>query len=199
MSLFDLLFIAVFLASVGSLLAAVVVALGARIALALRILRIWGIFAAIYLGIVAVASFFWPRRVFAVGEPLCFDDWCIAVEKVSSDPLRGSASIVANLRISSRARRVSQRERGVVAYLTDSLGRRFDPVRSETAASFDILLQPGESALVICAYEVPADAHDLGLVIAHEGGFPIGRFIIGDEAWFHKPAILRLQPSQPLR
>jgi hypothetical protein len=199
MSLFDLLFIAVFLVSVACLIGAVVVTLGARFALARRILRIWGICAASYLGVVVVASLFWPRRVFSVGEPLCFDDWCIAVEGVSSTPAGGRVSMVATLRISSRARRVSQREKGVVVYLTDNSGRRFDAVRSEPAASFDILLQPGESVLATRTYEVPADSRELGLVIAHEGGFPIGWFIIGNEAWFHRPAILRLQHSQSTR
>jgi hypothetical protein len=43
---------------------------------------------------------------------------------------------------------------------------------------------------------VPAEAALLAVVIvviAHEGGFPIGWFIIGYDTWFRKPPIVRLQ------
>jgi hypothetical protein len=33
----------------------------------------------------------------------------------------------------------------------------------------------------------------VGAVIAHEGGFPIGWFIIGYDTWFRKPPLAPLQ------
>jgi hypothetical protein len=98
-----------------------------------------------------------------------------------------------DLRLTSRARRVSQRENNVVVYLTDQQGRRYDPVADTAATPIHVLLQPQESVVASRSFLVPAEAKDLGLVVAHEGGFPIGWFIIGYDTWFNRPAILRLQ------
>jgi hypothetical protein len=80
MSLFDLLFIALVLASVVILSSAAILALIGRRARAMATLRGYAIGAAVYLGVVILVSLVAPRRVLSVGEPLRFDDWCIAVE-----------------------------------------------------------------------------------------------------------------------
>jgi len=192
MTVFDLLFIALFLTSVATLLWAAVLVLGGRGARALRIFRAWAIGAAIYLGVVALTSIFWPRRVLSVGQPECFDDWCIGVDSFARTPGQGTITYVVTLRLSSRARRAPQREQNVVVYLSDARGRRYNPAPAGAAAPFDVRLQPEESVAAARAFEVPADAQGLGLVITHEGDFPIGWFIIGYETWFHKPAIVPL-------
>ena len=56
----------------------------------------------------------------------------------------------------------------------------------------NVQLGPQESVAVTRTFEVPTNAQELGLVIDHEGGFPIGWFIVGYETWFHKPTIVRL-------
>jgi hypothetical protein len=187
MNIFDLLFIALFLAGVGTLLTALLWVLRQQFARALRVLRTLLICAAVYMCVVAISSLFIPRRVLSIGESECFDDWCIGVESSSPPPY------VVSLRLQSRARRVPQRENNVVVYLTDSAGRRYDPLPDPSAVPFNVLLQPQESVLATRRFQTPANARDLGLVIAHEGGgFPIGWFIIGYETWFRKPAIGRL-------
>jgi len=193
MSLFDLLFIAVFLASVGSLLSAALLAVRGDGAEAVALLRRWCICAGIYLSVVVLASVFWPRKVLQLGDPRCFDDWCIAVESVSHQPAQVGDTWRVTLRLSSRARRVLQRENNVVVYLSDRRGRRYDPIPDKSAGPMNVQLAPRESVLVMRDFAVPADAAELGLVIDHEGGFPIGWFIIGDEAWFHKPTIVPLR------
>jgi hypothetical protein len=40
---------------------------------------------------------------------------------------------------------------------------------------------------------VPVEAFDVGIVISHEGGFPIGWFIVGYNTWFRKPPAARLE------
>jgi hypothetical protein len=191
-NIFDLLFITSFLATVAGLLTAAWSAVRGRGARAISILRGYGIGASVYFGIVVLASLFWPRRVLNVGDPQCFDDWCIAAENVSRKPAQARISYIVTLRVSSRARRISQRENGVVVYLTDDQGRRYDPIPDESAVLLNVLLRPQESIAAARVFEVPADAHEVGLVITHEGGFPIGWFIIGYETWFHKPTIIRL-------
>lgn len=192
MSIFDLLFIAAFLATATTLLSAAFLAIRGRSTRALLLLRRYCICAGAYLGIVVLTSVFWPRSVLQVGDPRCFDDWCIAVENASRQPAGGRVSYAVTLRLSSRARRVYQRENDVVVYLADNRGRRYDPAPNKPDVPFNVQLGPHESVTATRVFEVPADAHEPGLVIAHEGGFPIGWFIIGYETWFHKPAIVRL-------
>ena len=192
MNIFDLLFIALFLATVATLLTAASFAIRGRGANALGLLRRLCICAGAYLGIIVLTSLFWPRTALQVGDRRCFDDWCIAVEGASRQPAGGHVTYRVNLRLSSTARRVSQRENNLAVYLTDDRGRRFDPAWNQADIPFNVQLGPQESVIATRIFEVPADAHDPGLVIAHEGGFPIGWFIIGYETWFHKPAIVRL-------
>jgi hypothetical protein len=192
LSVFDLLFLAVFFATVVTLFLAAFSAIRGRGARAIRILRRYGLCAGVYLGIVILVSLFSPRRVLNVGDPKCSDDWCIAVENVSRRPGPAGISYIVTLRISSRARRVSQRENGVIVYLTDDRGRRYDPIPDSSAVPLNTLLRPQESIQAIRSFEVPRDAHEVGLVVAHGGsGFPISWFIIGYETWF-KPTIVRL-------
>jgi hypothetical protein len=192
MSLFDLLFIAVFLGTVVTLLSAAFQAIRGRGAKALVLLRRCCICVGAYLGIVVLASVFWPRTVLQVGERRCFDDWCIAVENASRQEARGGVNYLITLRLTSTARRVTQRENAVVVYLADERGRRYDPIPDPSAVPLNIQLGPQESVAATRSFELPPDAREPGLVIAHEGGFPIGWFIIGDETWFHKPTIVRL-------
>jgi len=189
---FDLLFIAVFLASAVTLLSAAVLALRGRGAYALVLLRRWCICAGAYLGLVVLSSVFWPRTVLEVGERRCFDDWCIAVENASRQEAPGGVSYRVTLRLSSSALRVTQRENSVVVYLADQRGRRYDPAPDPSAVAMNVQLAPQESVAAIRSFAVPANARELGLVIDHEGGFPIGWFILGYETWFHKPAIVWL-------
>jgi len=192
MSIFDLLFIALFLTTVVTLLTAAVLAIGGRGSRALGILRRLSIFAAVYMGAVAITSAFWPRTVMRTGERRCFDDWCIAIENAARQPSGNAVAYTINIQVSSRARRVYQRENGVVVYLADSRGHRYDPIPKPSDIPISVRLGPGDAVALTRSFEVPADAHDVNLIVSHEGGFPIGWFIIGYETWFHKPAILRL-------
>ncbi len=192
MSIFDLLFILLFLTSVVTLLIAASLALRGRGSRALAVLRNYAICAAAYMAVVIVSSAFWPRTILQIGERRCFDDWCIAVE--SATP-----SYLVTLRISSTARGISQSEKNVVVYLTDPSGHRYDPVPDDAAVPIAVRLGPGDSVAATRRFNVPAGIRVAGLIIDHEGGFPIGCFIIGDETWFHKPTLVRLTPSATSR
>src|SRR5262249_10214567 len=58
-------------------------AIRGRRADAMKILVGWGIAAIAYVMVSAGVSFFKPRRVIEQGQNWCFDDWCIAVERVT--------------------------------------------------------------------------------------------------------------------
>ena len=192
MSVFDLLFIAVFLATITTLIAAAVAAVRGRRAKAASILRGLGAAIGAYFAIVIVVSLASPRREFRVGEARCYDDWCIAVENVKQTPSAAGIAYRVTFRVSSRARRVSQHEYGLDVYLTDNAGNRFDPKSAVDAPPFSVLVKPGDSVETTRIFNVPAQAHDLDLIIGHTGVFP-GCCIIADEgSLFHKPAILRI-------
>jgi hypothetical protein len=194
MSIFDLLFILLFFASIATLLTAAVLAVRGRGTRALRILRVYAIGFGLYMGIVLAVALATPRRILNLPEDRCFDDWCAAVQNVDRTPSATGVSYIVTLRLSSRARRVSQRARGSYVYLSDDRGRRFDPSPDAAEPPFDVLLDPGQAVETKRSFTVPNDAREIGAVVVHEGSycFP-GCFIIGDEANpLHKRTIVRL-------
>src|ERR1700680_4416662 len=100
-TVFDLLFIAVVFASLATLITAAIAATRGRRDHALAILRKFGICAIAYLAIVVVVALFAPQRVLNIGEPWCFDDWCLSVENVSRMPAPPLVSYDISLRIFS--------------------------------------------------------------------------------------------------
>ena len=192
MNIFEPLFILLFLTAVGALVTAAVLALRGWRDRAGRILRRLGIGAGVYVAILLLTALGTQPRVYHIGEAQCFDDWCITV--VDARPARQADSVAwtVTLRVSSRARRITQRENYAAVYLTDARHRRFDPVRDDSAIPLDTRLGPGESVGAIRRFVLPADAAEVGLAFTHNGGFPIGAFIITENVWFHGPAIVRL-------
>jgi hypothetical protein len=193
MHLFDLSFLGLALAGAISLVAAVWFALRGQFGRAGRVLLRLLISAGVYMAVVVLVSLVSPQRFLKADVTQCFDDWCIGVAEFKRIPEGGGVSYRVDLRVSSRARRVSQRERNVVVYLTDEQGKRYDPIPDASATPIGILLQPQESVVASRSFLVPAEAQDVSLVVAHEGGFPIGWFIIGYDTWFRKPAVVQLQ------
>ena len=86
MALFDLVFIFLFLASVATLITAALVALRGRRAHALGIVGKLAVAAIGYFLIVSVVGLLAPQRVLRMGDPWCFDDWCLSVESVARIP-----------------------------------------------------------------------------------------------------------------
>lgn len=192
MSIFDLLFLALFFTAVLTTLAAGWYALLGKYGQARRTLARLAAGIAAYFCVVILVSLVLPRKTFGVGSDQCFDDWCIGVSGFKAVPENASIAYTVDLRLKSRARRVSQREKNLSVYLTDDQGKRYEPEANKSVGRFDVLLRPGEAAAVSRSYVVPAGAKHVGVVIAHEGGFPIGWFIIGYDTWFRKPAIVPL-------
>ena len=194
MTLFDLLFIALFLTAAVTLLVAAGSALLGRLAKAGRILRRLGLGVLAYMLLVVAASLATPRRFLGIGEDQCSDDWCIAVAGLAQAPAAGGTRYDVTFRLRSRARRVPQRERNVVVYLRDQAGRRYDAGEEESGPPFDVVLQPGETAATTRSFVLPAGAQDVGVVVSR-GGVPFPSCcIIGDEgSLLHKRTVVRLE------
>jgi hypothetical protein len=193
MTIFEPLFILLFLATVATLVTAAVAALRDRRPQALRILRRLAIGAALYFSIVLIVAFAAAPPVHRVGEPQCFDDWCITVTDAKRTDTASVQSWRVALRISSRAMRVVQRENGAAVHLVDSKGRTYRPDPSEIAVPLDGKVGPGESFNAERRFELPPDATGVRLVYNHEGGFPIGAFIIGENQLFHDTTVIGLE------
>ncbi len=193
MMLNELIFILLFLAAVISLLTCGVLALRRRFDRARRILLRLGAGAASYMLVVIAVSLVLPRRSVAIGADQCFDDWCIAVAGFSQAPEAQQTKYDVDLKLSSRARRIAQRENNLAVYLTDDQGHRVEAAADSSTAPLNVLLKPQESVIVRRSFLVPAGSTGVAAVITHEGGFPIGWFIIGYDTWFRKPPFIRLQ------
>ena len=179
MTIFDLLFLFLLLVSVLTLATAGVQAIRGQRAAASAILKRFTVCFVLYMAVVFAVALLKPQRVFAIGEKHCFDDWCIAVASAQRD----GARLDVALEISSDAKRVTQRENGVIIYLIDASGRRFDAMPAPSAPPLDATLAPGQAIETARAFAVPADVRGLGLVVAHAGSFCFpGCFIIGDNA-----------------
>ena len=124
LTVFDLAFVVLCFTTVISAFAALVAALRGRRDRAGRIMRrvatAIGAYALVLLG-VSVAS---PQRFSPLNANQCSDDWCIAADTVLRETTESAVTVSVRFRLSSRARRVTQRERFVVVYLRTADGRR---------------------------------------------------------------------------
>jgi len=194
-TIFDLIFLLALLTSVVTLVLAAIAGIRGRRTQSLRILRTWGIGALVYCACALAVALFAPQRVIAIGDPWCFDDWCLTVEGVKSAPADGAVSYRADLRISSVARRVSQRALGAWIYLIDDAGHRYAPDSDPSAIPLDVRLGPGESVTTSRTFRVPAGVPHLGLITGHGGPYcRMDVLIIGSGGClFNKPAMIRIQ------
>ena len=191
MSLFDLLFLFATFATIVTLLVIAAAALSGH-GVNKPVLRILAIAWASYFAVVVLSSLLLHRRVFYPGDDVCFDDWCMTVENGVRTIAGANAIYRVDLRLSSRARRVWQRENDLAVYLVDDRAARYRPNPARSVTPFNVLLGPSERVQATRVFEVPANRSVRGLEIHHEGGFPIGWFIIGYDAWFRKPALMEV-------
>ena len=194
MSIFDLFFLLAVLGTLVSLVVAAVLAVAQRWSASLRLLRGLALSLAGYLLVGLGVSLVRPRRVLSVGEPWCFDDWCLTVENVSATPRAAGLTYQVGLRISSRARRISQRARGAWIYVLDDQGRRYAPERGASDAPLDVLLGPGESVSTSRSFPIPPGVRPVGLVTGHGGPYCglMSFLIVGASGCvFGKPPMVR--------
>ena len=194
MSVFDLLFILVFLSVCMGILAVPVLWASGRRPTALRVARLIGIGVVVYGVALVIVSEVSAPRVLTPGQDRCYDDWCIAVVDAGPQTINGAGHYAVTFRLSNRALRVAQREQGLVVYLLDRSGRRYEAGPAASEAAFDTMLQASESLLTTRWFDVPGDAAPLRLAFAHEDwAAGPGLFIIGDDSsWLHQPTVVKL-------
>lgn len=206
MSLFDLMFLVCFAAATITAGRIAYLAIRGRFQAAGRVVIRLMVCVAVYMLVLIGFSLFEPQREVPIGTPRCFDDWCLTVEQSARHATIGTTTAagtfcVVTLRVSSRAKRITQREPDVYLYLTDESGRRIEisPAGHQALAqvglageSVSSFVGPGASFESRVAFDVPPDARHLGFVKASHGWFPV-RMIIGDPgSWLHRPTIVPL-------
>jgi hypothetical protein len=193
-TIFDLLFIFIFLATTAALATSIFQVIRGHHRKSLRVLSVSAVSLAVYFAICCAVTLRAPRRILNIHEPQCLDDWCVSLENVIETRDSSSNRYVTNIRIFSQAKRISQRENGIAFYLEDDLGHRYAAITSPSDIPSNSLLQPGESVILTRGFQLPSNVQAAGFVATHEGGFPIQWFVIGEgQSLFHKEPITRLQ------
>jgi hypothetical protein len=211
MTIFDVLFVALCLATVTAVITVFAQLFRRRSRQAVRVLAVYAVCLALYLCALIAVSLTAPQRVLAIGEDRCFDDWCIAVDAVDTTDVLGQgedeitadgAFYIVTLRLSNHGRGRPQRASSTAVRLRDGRGRIYDvsPRGQEAyesvhgpAVPLTATLEVGTPVVTVRVFELPADAGSLGLTVEHPEGFGPGRFVISDESSFlHKPTLIRL-------
>jgi hypothetical protein len=207
MTLYELIFILLFLGSVISLLLSVFLRRrGASRKILVALASVWGV----YLAILTVSDFLSSQKVFKVGEEQCFDEMCFAVADVQTMPEQvfnpsattASRLYVVKVRVTSHARGRAQAEGGLRGRLYD--GDTYINVSEAAQKAYDAQngesprltqrISHGESFLSVLVFEVPQRITHPAITLDH--GFTPGYFVIGESPFFHKPDIHQLPNSQ---
>jgi hypothetical protein len=153
--------------SAGILLALPVLWLTGRRRRAGRLLTAWGIYLAIYLtmstGITLAGAVREPRL--AIGEEVCADSGCFAVDKVDRAATAPETSYTLYWHLSSNDKQLTKHfpGRGLELYLFDERGRKFVLPTTANQNPLDVTLPAGETVRQSMTFRVPADARQLFL------------------------------------
>ena len=205
--IFELLFLALFFASLIVLLTVLIMIIRGSRPAAMRLLQAVGAVWAVYLFIVVAVSATTRQRIIPMGQDLCFDEMCFAAVQAQSVSQLGSgdSAVGANgqfyiiiVRVSSHSRGRTQSERGLRALLWDSgkyygvspQGQRAWEADNGATSPLTARLRPGESVTSVQVFDVPKEVSAPGLVLSH--GFTPGYFVIGECSLFHKPTIIQI-------
>jgi hypothetical protein len=207
MTLYELLFILLFLASAVALLTVLIMTLARHRQSAKRLLlstlAVWGV----YLAALFVSDALAQQQVVKAGENSCFDEMCFAVVSTQQSSETASSSLPASsgdklyavtVRMTSQSRGRAQAEGGLRGRLYQD--DKYFTVSEPDQRAFESLhspspkltqrLNPGQSILSVLVFKVPGDITHPALALDH--GFTPGYFVIGESPFFHKPPIMEL-------
>ena len=209
MTIFDLLFLVVALATAVLLLLAVYSACRRRYARGARVLTILACQVSAYASLLLFVSLTSRPTIVPRGQKQCFDDWCVSVESVTRRAQIGNAEITAHaqgifylvaVKASNVGRGRAQAAADAEVWLIDAAGRRYAPSPEGQAAldaagtngpALTSRIAAGESIERVFVFDVAKDAEGLGLITSH-GRIP-GILIVADPASFlHAPTIHQL-------
>jgi len=173
--IFTLILLLCLLASLITFIVAAYCAIRGQRARTVTLLARWGICAIVYLIVSVGVSLLKPTKIVNLGQDWCFDDWCIAVERVTPSPSteRERTVYTTDVRIFNAARS-PEAARGFWVYLRDEHDRRYEPLPGSWTDVIATRVGPGAFARTSIAFVVPQDVRELGFVTGHGGGSPCG-------------------------
>ena len=134
---------------------------------AIQLLTAWGIYLAVYLtistGITLAEAVREPSR--AIGEEVCADSGCFAVDKVDVAAAAPGKSYTLYWHLSSNDTQLAKHfpGKGLELYMFDERGRKFVLPNNANLNPLDVTLPPGETVRQSMTFTVPTDAHQLFL------------------------------------
>ena len=204
MTIYELIFILLFLGSLAGLL------LGAllwRTTTSRKILISLATAWSVYLLILVVSDIFSSQKVFKPGEAECFDEMCFAVvgnQTIPAQAVDPSSSTAASkftavtIRITNHSLGRAESEGGLRgrlyeggAYInvSDFAQKAYDAQHGENVR-LTHKISSGESTFSVLVFAVPPEMPHPSLTLDH--GFTPGYFVIGESPFFHKPDIHQL-------
>jgi hypothetical protein len=206
-SIYDLLFILLFLGSVVAVTALLILTLTRRRraarALFLSLTAIWGAYFVALVAWDALAV----QQVTKEGDNLCFDEMCFAVVSTQVSDQTAPSSVATSrdgkvfavtVRMTSRSLGRPQAEGGLRGRLyqdgryflvSDAEQHSFESIHGATP-KLTQKLNPGQSILSVLVFKIPSEISHPALTLDH--GFTPGYFIIGESPFLHKPPIMEL-------
>jgi len=164
----------------------------------------------LYAVVLLSVSLLSPQHIFAIHQDRRFDDWCLSVERVVQQPSVGASPTIitargefylVTVRISSRAKVITQRALDIQVYLLDASSQRYDPsptgqqaldATGQGGQPLFSELVPGGSFTRTIVFDLPKGSSHLALVVSH-GLFPDLLVIGGEQSFLHKPTLIELQ------
>jgi hypothetical protein len=203
MTLYELVFVLLFLGSLLSLLVAAFLGRRRGLRILVAVTAMW----AVYLVILTVSDVFSSQKVFKIAEDQCFDEMCFAVTdlQITSAPAVSQPGAVASrlyaveVRVTSHSRGRAQAEGGLRgrlyengAYInvSEAAQKAYEAQYGESSRLTQ-KIPPGESTVSVLLFEVPPGVTHPALTLDH--GFTPGYFVIGESPFLHKPDIHQLR------
>jgi hypothetical protein len=132
-----------------------------------QLLAAWAVYLTIYLMIsTAIALVGIGReRALAIGEEVCADSGCFAVDKVDRRAAAREASYTLYWHLSSNDKQLTKHfpGKGLELYMFDERGRKFELPVTANQNPLDVTLPAGETVRQSMTFSVPADARELFL------------------------------------
>jgi hypothetical protein len=155
------------------------------------IMRIIGSLIAVYFAVLLTVKLATPIDVYQVGGFQVAGDWFLFVDSWYPEPSGDQRKIVVNFRIENRADRGDLSQEGLIAYIVDGDGSRYDALPAGSEPPFDAVVKPGKMVRTQRSFMLRGDPQRLELVVAHHG---IRRtwFVIGRTP-FDGSSVVRLQ------
>ncbi len=139
-----------------------------------RLFAAWGIYLSAYILLstgmavgeaVVARTYASTIHVPAVGEEVCADAGCFAVDKVDIAAAAPESRYTLYWHLSNKNRELARRfpGKGLEIYMFDEYGRKFVLPGDANISPLDVTLPPGEIVRESMTFNIPADAHQLFL------------------------------------